>query len=128
MDSDAHAMISIHSSHANSILDGSKTVELRRRFMKLPRGSRLWIYSTLPVGAVVATATIEALDYASPAVLWERYQTDVAVSEEAFLTYFDGCPLGCAIKLRDIQAIAPISLNSVRQIRGIDHIPKLRRD
>jgi predicted transcriptional regulator len=125
MDADSHAMISIHSDHATNIVDGLKTVELRRRFMSLPIGSRLWIYSTLPVGALVATATITCIDYDSPYALWTRYQSEAAVSETVFFKYFSGCDLGCAIQLNDVERITPVPLKSIRRIRGIDHIPQV---
>lgn len=125
MGSDDHAMISIRPNHAKNIVEGAKTVELRRRFMPLPHGSRLWIYSTLPVGALVATATICTIDCDEPELLWSRYQNEVAVSENLFFEYFLGCELGCAIRLTDIEPIAPVPLASIREIRGVDHIPQV---
>lgn len=125
MDADSHAMISIHSDHAANIVSGVKTVELRRRFMSLPLGSRLWIYSTLPVGALVATATIVAIDYDSPHELWSRYQFESAISRNLFFQYFGGCKLGCAIQLDGVEPISPIPLDSIRRIRGVEHIPQV---
>lgn len=125
MDADSHAMISIHSDHAANIVSGMKTVELRRRFMSLPLGSRLWIYSTLPVGALVATATIVAIDYDSPHNLWVRYKSEAAVSKNLFFKYFGGCDLGCAILLDSVEPISPVPLDSIRKIRGVEHIPQV---
>ena len=125
MDADSHAMISIHSDHAANIVGGVKTVELRRRFMSMPVGSRLWIYSTLPVGALVATATIVAIDCDTPTKLWSRYQIEAAVSKSAFFEYFGSCKLGCAIQLDCIEPISPVPLDSIRRIRGVEHIPQV---
>jgi len=125
MDTESHAMISIHSDHAANIVSGVKTVELRRRFMALPLGSRLWIYSTLPVGALVATATIVAIDYDAPHQLWARYQTEVAVSKNLFFQYFGDCELGWAIQLDGVEPISPVPLESIRRIRGVEHIPQV---
>lgn len=125
MDADAHAMISIRSNHAANIVDGAKTVELRRRFIPLPDGSRLWIYATLPTGALVATANILAIDYDTPQALWTRYKNDVAVSESLFFDYFGGCDLGCAIQLANVEPITPVPLSRIRKIRGVSHIPQV---
>ncbi|WP_146048548.1 hypothetical protein [Roseibium marinum] len=125
MNADSHAMISIHCDHAANIISGVKSVELRRRFMSLPPGSRLWIYSTLPVGALVATATIIAIDYDSPSALWSRYQSEAAVSQTLFFQYFGGCDLGCAIQLGDVEPISPVPLDSIRRIRGVNSIPQV---
>ena len=46
------AIISIKPRHVDNILSGNKTVELRTRSINLPSGSRLWVYTTLPVGKV----------------------------------------------------------------------------
>lgn len=125
METDSHAMISIRSNHAANIVEGAKTVELRRRFMPLAHGSRLWIYATLPVGALVATATVCDIDYDEPQVLWARYKNEVAVSYSLFLHYFQGCELGFAIRLSNIEMIEPVPLERIRKIRGVDHIPQV---
>ncbi len=125
MDTDAHAMISIRSNHAANIVEGAKTVELRRRFMPLPDGSRLWIYATLPIGALVATANVFAIDYDAPQALWARYKDEVAVSEILFFDYFGGCDMGCAIRLANVEPITPVPLASIRKIRGVSHIPQV---
>lgn len=125
MDADAHAMISIRSTHAADIINGAKTVELRRRFMPLPKGSRLWIYATLPVGALVATANVFAIDYDAPNSLWTRYKNEVAVSESLFFDYFGGCKMGCAIQLINVKQITPVPLAGIRKIRGVSQIPQV---
>ncbi|WP_157792138.1 ASCH domain-containing protein [Pseudooceanicola marinus] len=118
-------MISIHSDYAKSIVRGVKTVELRRRFMALPNGSRLWIYSTLPVGALVATAVVAGIDCDKPENLWNRYQSEAAVSKQAFFDYFLGCKRGAAIRLTDVEEICPVPLSRIRSIRGVNHIPQV---
>jgi predicted transcriptional regulator len=52
------ALISIRPGYANAILDGTKTIELRRRVPELVSGTRLWIYATRPTAAVVGVAPI----------------------------------------------------------------------
>jgi predicted transcriptional regulator len=125
METDDNAMISIRPNHAKNIVDGAKTVELRRRFLPLPHGSKLWIYSTLPVGALVAKAIICSIDYDEPEALWLRYQREVAVSKKIFFDYFADCKVGCAIRLTKIEPIAPVSLASIRKVRGVNHIPQV---
>lgn len=125
MDTADHAMISIHPEHARNIIGGKKTVELRRRFISLQPGSRLWIYATLPIGALVATATVGAVEFDEPSILWKRYKDNVAIPRKAFTEYFKGCDLGCAIGLVAIETIAPIPLGRIREIRGVNHIPQV---
>ncbi|MGJ8529382.1 ASCH domain-containing protein [Maritalea sp.] len=120
-----NALISIQSIYASSIAEGRKTVELRRRFLSMPVGSKLWIYSTLPVGALIATARVSDIDCDLPSTLWSKYSGDAAVSHEKFFEYFSGSSKGYAIKLKDVTPIDPIPLSQIRAIRGFDHIPQV---
>lgn len=125
MQSSAHAMISIRPAFVEDIQAGTKTIELRRRFMDLPVGSTLWIYSTLPVGAIVAVATLSDIDYDKPEELWRKYRRDVGIQDNHFDAYFNGCQLGVALRLTDVRKIAPLTLETIRRIRGVQHIPQV---
>ena len=120
-----HVMISIKPEFANSILSGMKTIELRRRFIDLPLGSKLWIYSTLPVGAVVGVATLETVDRDSPQNLWSKYSDRTQVSSPEFDAYFCGCGRGVALGLSNIETVEPIDLQTIREIRGVASIPQV---
>lgn len=125
MTAEDHAIISIHPQHVESILKGRKTVELRRRFPRLAVGAKLWIYSTLPVGAVVASARIGQVETGLPSELWKRYGRQSAITADAFNDYFAGCTSGFVISLTEIESVTPIALAEVRKIRGTDHIPQV---
>ena len=125
MGPEQHAMISIKPVFAASILSGSKTVELRRRFFELPIGSKLWIYSTLPVGAVVGVATLASVDRDTPENLWEKYSVRTQVTGEEFDAYFRGCESGVALGLGEIRALTPVDLQTIREIRGIVSMPQV---
>ena len=118
-------MISIKPRFASSILAGQKTVELRRRFMNLPKDSKLWIYSTLPVGAIVAFATLRETIRDTPAELWMKYNDRIGIPRCEFDAYFDGCGLGVALELCDVKTITPVKLDKIREIRGIRQMPQV---
>lgn len=120
-----HAMISIRPEFVEGILAGTKTVELRRRFISLPIGSTLWIYSTLPVGAIVAVATIGGIEHDHPKEIWRKYRRDAGIQASRFDEYFDGCEIGVAIKLTDVRRVTPLSLETIREIRGVNQIPQV---
>ena len=122
---DAHAMMSIKPRFASSILAGQKTVELRRCFMNLPKGSKLWIYSTLPVGAMVAVATLHQTIRDIPAELWMKYNDRIGIPRCEFDAYFEGCKLGVALELCDVKKIAPVKLDKIQEIRGIRQMPQV---
>src|SRR6266851_9958504 len=56
-------LISIKPEYASAILEGRKTVELRRKFPEdVAFGSRLYIYSSSPIQAVVGIASVTRVD------------------------------------------------------------------
>lgn len=125
MQSDNHAMISIRPEFVEGILAGTKTVELRRRFISLPIGSTLWIYATLPVGAIMAVATVYNIDHDHPKEIWRKYHGDVGVQASHFDNYFEGCGLGVAIQLSEVRQVTPLTLETIREIRGVQQIPQV---
>ena len=120
-----HAMISIKPEFASSILSGMKTIELRRRFPDMPIGSKLWIYSTLPVGAIIAVVTLDSINRDSPENLWLKYSEKAQIKLSEFNAYFLGCTSGIALDLSNVKTVKPIDLQSIRKIRGVKSIPQI---
>lgn len=109
-------MLSVSPVYARSILAGVKGVELRRRAPRLSPGTRAWLYSTLPVGQVVAVLTIDRVIEAPVSELWRRYECRAAIARADFDAYFLGLDHGAALIIRDIQALkAPVSLSEIRE-------------
>lgn len=109
-------MLSVSPRYARSILAGVKGVELRRRAPRIGRGTRAWLYSTLPVGQVVAVLTIGEVVEAPLADLWRRYGPHAAIAQEDFDAYFAGQTHGAALIIRDVRALkTPVSLSEIRE-------------
>ncbi|MET0274736.1 MAG: ASCH domain-containing protein [Phenylobacterium sp.] len=109
-------MLSVSPEYARSILAGIKGVELRRRAPRLNPGTRAWLYSTLPVGQVVAVLTIDEVVEAPLPELWRRYGSHAAIARHDFDAYFTGLSRGAALIIRDIQVLkAPVSLREMRE-------------
>ena len=111
------ALISIRPQYANAILDGFKTVELRRRIPQIEIGSRLWIYSTLPEGAVIGSVLVEGVVRLAPSELWKRYGSRAAIAKKDFDRYFEGTDCSVGILLCNPQRRTPVDLSSLRQVR-----------
>lgn len=111
------------------MLAGRKTVELRRRALRVPVGTRVWIYETIPGGRVAALAEVSAIDEAAPAEIWRRYRDRAGISEEAFREYFAGTDQGCAVVLRQIQPLRePLPLTDLRRRLGTFVAPQFYRN
>lgn len=109
-------MLSVSPGYASSILAGMKGVELRRRAPRLRQGTRAWLYSTLPVGQVVAMLTIDEVIEAPLSELWNRYGPHAAITRIDFDAYFEGLSQGAALLIGGVQALkAPVSLSEIRE-------------
>lgn len=99
------AIISIKPRHVENILSGAKTVELRTRTINLPTGSRLWVYSTLPVGKVKLSTEIDFIDMLPPNKMWKRHGESICISKKEFDEYTEGRELVSAIGLRNVNPL-----------------------
>lgn len=108
--------LSIHPEHVEAIIDGRKTVELRKRKPSIAPGFKVVIYATMPQCEVVAVGTIEAIHVGEPGVIWNDFGKLTAVSEETFGDYFDGSDKAVGIELSKIVTFkTPVSLRELRQ-------------
>jgi predicted transcriptional regulator len=114
--SDCHdILISLVPAYTKAILEGRKTVELRRRRMHVGNGTRVWLYSKAPTAKVEGTARVQHIFEAEPKGLWSRYSDVVGISRAEFDQYFQGCTKGCAIVLDAAQAVFPaLDLQTMR--------------
>lgn len=106
-DDAAAVLVSLHPGFAQAISEGSKTVELRRRFPDIPPGTWLVVYVTQPVGAVVGMVRIEAVVRAPIERLWCQVRCHAGISEATFFDYFSGCSEGTGVFLGERRAVGP---------------------
>jgi predicted transcriptional regulator len=117
MESAEEILISVRHEHALNMMNGTKTVELRRRRLHITPGTRIWVYSKLPRGHVDLVATADAIVIGPPTALWKQYHRKVGITLSEFRTYFHGVEMGCAIALREIIPLrSTLTLNSIRQV------------
>ena len=110
------AIISIKPQHVENILSGYKTVELRTRSINLPPDSRLWIYTTLPVGKVKLSTKIAFVEVLSPNKMWKKHGKSICISKKEFDEYTEGRDLVAAIGLKDIRPLDnDICLKTMRE-------------
>ncbi|MFC3452709.1 ASCH domain-containing protein [Amycolatopsis speibonae] len=81
-------VLSLRPRFAEAILDGSKTIELRRTRLQAPTGTSLVLYAASPVMAVVGVATLAGVETASPNRIWQRHRLAVTLDRTEFDIYF----------------------------------------
>jgi len=118
-------LISLEERHANNILEGTKTVELRRRPMHVAIGATVWIYVKMPVGSVVGCAKVTGLHTLAPSTLWNRFGAVSGLQREEFFEYFSGLPKAFALGLSEPTRLAsPIPLSELRDVSSGFHPPQ----
>jgi predicted transcriptional regulator len=100
-------LVSIRPSYADKIVEGAKTVELRRRFSEdIAPGAILLIYSTSPTQAIIGSAGIRGVRRLRLNDLWGQYGAEACIDRETFDGYFNGLEEGYAILLEDVRPFA----------------------
>jgi predicted transcriptional regulator len=102
-------LISIQPEYADQIMDGCKTVELRRRFVEaVDQDTRLFIYSSNPVGAIIGCAKIDKVIKLPIKQIWKRFHKQACVKRSEFEKYFDGVEFGFVVSLADVTPLTEL--------------------
>lgn len=110
-------ILSIHPQYSEKILAGKKTVELRRRFpLSTAKGTKVYIYSTSPVRAIVGSAEIAGIIKLPIKSIWVKYSKCAFIKKNDFEEYFKGLSEGFALELMNAQTFEnPINLEELRE-------------
>ncbi|MGE4232049.1 MAG: ASCH domain-containing protein [Bacteriovoracia bacterium] len=93
-------LLSVKPPFANLIVDGIKTIELRRKFPEdIRAGTRCLIYSTSPVQKVIGECRIAEVRRLKLHELWNESATKAMISWAAFSEYFSGLEYGYAVTI-----------------------------
>ncbi|MGO8793019.1 MAG: ASCH domain-containing protein [Terriglobia bacterium] len=118
-------LISLHPKYCDKVMAGIKTVELRRRRLKVSPGTRVWIYTKRPRACIDAVAVIESIHEGSHNELWRQFGNRVAISRLDFNEYLAGASGACAIVLRSVHPLKrAIGLEEIRQEIQSFHPPQ----
>lgn len=117
-------LLSLHPRFANAILDGSKTVEIRRQRVAVLPGTPVILYATSPVMALVGTAQVSAVHVAQPDEVWNAHSAHTALSREEFDKYTDGTRHTSAVVLHHVAQLSQqVPLSHLRAQGGF-HPPQ----
>lgn len=114
-------LISIRTRFVRSILDGTKTYELRKRIPQSPVGRPLVVYSSGEDRAITAYGTVAGVTSGTPQAIWDRHKRQLGVSHEEFMAYFDGSAIAYALHLKDVTpSRRHLGLNELRSDHGLE--------
>lgn len=98
-------VLSIKPQYSSLIMEGRKTVELRRRFpIKVPKGTLAFIYSTTPDQAIVGTARIKGVVKEEVSKIWADFAESACVEKDDFDAYFAGVEEGFALRFENVRS------------------------
>lgn len=108
-------LMSIKTRFVRSILDGSKTYELRRKVPRDAAGMRVFIYSSGVDRAITVHAEVSEVAFGTPEEIWTTFSEVLGVTKEEFHDYFDGANVAYALRLDKVTpSQRPISLEQMR--------------
>lgn len=97
MTTDFGVLLSVRPRFASALLDGSKTVEVRRRRAHIADGTVCLLYASAPTCALVGALRVATTDIGSAETLWSRYGDATGLTREEYERYLDGAAQPCAI-------------------------------
>lgn len=108
-------LISIRPEHVDNIKSGKKNVELRTRSLNLEKGDCLWVYTTLPVGAVEVSVQVEFIETSKPSGIWRKYKESICITKKVFDEYTKGRQLVTVVGFGTVRILdQPITLSELR--------------
>lgn len=107
-------LLSIKPEFAESILDGYKKFEFRRKIFKNKEVNSVVIYATMPVGKVIGEFEIEQVLSSEPDELWNMTKKYAGITRDFFDEYFSERDKGFAIAVKKPQRYeTPVSLSEL---------------
>ena len=109
-------LLSVRPTFLERLIDGTKTVELRRVRPSVQAGQGVLLYGSSPTMALVASAKVSRIEAATPEGLWPRVREAAGMSRAEYLAYFAGAERASAIWLEQVRAFeSPLPLRQMRQ-------------
>lgn len=94
-------LLSVKPRYAEKILNGSKKIELRRRFTKLPEdGVTVVIYASSPISSVIGAVEVHSVEKLRIKEIWSKYKEIIGIDELGLHKYFRDIDEGLCLHLR----------------------------
>lgn len=108
-------LLSVRPRFAQAILDGTKTVEVRRRPIRATPGTLVIFYASAPTMAIVGTARLDRVIFLKPGAAWRDHGRSLGLARREFDDYLDG-RMPWLLVLRDVAALdKPLELQDLRR-------------
>lgn len=109
-------LISIKPKYVSEILKGNKLFEFRKKNFKEKEVDCVLIYSTLPVGKVVAEFKIRSILEDTPENIWLKTNKFSGINKDDFFKYYKDRKNAVAIEISELIVYEkPLLLNEIKE-------------
>lgn len=110
-------LMSMKPKFAERLLTGSKLIEIRKKFSAKWVGSKVTLYASRPLGALLGEATIKTVVCGKPIDIWNKFGSQIGCSWEEFAEYVSSADEISAIQLTDITPYRePIPISQISHL------------
>lgn len=117
-----NVLLSIKPKFALQIIEGKKTIELRRKFpTETVIGGIAVIYASSPLQKIIGYTLIKNVSFLTIDKIWSQYGKQSKVQKNFFYRYYDNITHGFAIHLeKPLQLKRQLSLRELKDEYGIN--------
>ena len=109
-------LLSVRPRFSDALLDGTKTVEMRRRSMRFHAGTLCLLYASSPTRSLTGALRVAAIDHGTPDELWRRHGPRTALTRDEYDAYLDGRSTACALLVAAVIPFhTPVPLAELRR-------------
>lgn len=114
-------LMSIKTRFVKSIIDGSKTYELRRKIPRDVAGMKIFIYSSGVERAITVHADVSEVATGTPEEIWKKHSAVLGITYSEFSDYFAGAEVAYALELSNVtRSRRPVTLEQLRNDFGLE--------
>lgn len=116
-------LFSMRPEFAERVFKGEKQVEIRRKFSQKWLGSKVVVYGTQPLAALMGEVTVSGVTSGAPSVIWERFGGRVGCSHEEFAEYVGDAPQVYAIEMSEVTPyLCPLNTYEIAKLANVDEL------
>ena len=97
-----NVILAIRPTFCQSIFEGKKVYEYRKRVFTRSDVDKVYIYATKPICRIVGYFSIDTVIEDKKSYMWEKTHKDGGINKEYFDAYFRGCDIAHAIAIGEV--------------------------
>ena len=100
-----NVILSIRPTFCQSIFEGKKVYEYRKKVFKRTDIDKVYIYASKPICRIVGYFIIDNVIEDSVSHVWQMSHEGSGITKEYYEAYFKGCNVAHAIKIKEVSKL-----------------------